>query len=110
MCLPLLDLVETLEKGNGHEDHNSLLSMTNFDLSSTSVQVDPPLANPYLPSCCGKRQKGRLGVSSSLRCRFSRNQAEYWRGVVITSLAEVNCRGRRAALRSVTEDSRSNRA
>jgi hypothetical protein len=56
--------VETLQKRDRHEDDNSLLSLTNLELSSTSVQVDPPLANPYHPSSGGKPpKKGRLGVS-----------------------------------------------
>jgi len=46
----LLHLVEPRQERDGHKDHNSLLSIANFNLSSTFVQVDPPLANPYLPS------------------------------------------------------------
>jgi hypothetical protein len=42
--------VESGQKRDGDEDDNGLLSVTNLDLSSTFVQVDPSLANPYLPS------------------------------------------------------------
>ena len=37
--IPLLDLVETLEKGNWDEDHNGLLSLTGFDLCSNRQQL-----------------------------------------------------------------------
>jgi len=46
----LLHLMEARQERDGHKYHNSLLAIANFNLSSTFVQVDPPLANPYLPS------------------------------------------------------------
>jgi hypothetical protein len=32
MCLPLLDLVEALELGNGNEDDNGFSAVTDLDL------------------------------------------------------------------------------
>lgn len=56
--IPLLDLVESLEERDGHKDHDGLLAMTNFELSTT--KNNPTLATrTVLPA-----MKGRLGALS----------------------------------------------
>ena len=58
MNIPLLDLVESLEERDGHKDHDGLLAMTNFELSTT--KNNPTLATrTVLPA-----MKGRLGALS----------------------------------------------